>query len=385
MADICITILLLSKSNLWVLVFNCISITHWPPVWTQADKLATSLEFVCVNRNSTFVIPPEVFGGNSTSIVLSAGVFSRPSECAVRLHTDLFNIAIDFILVSVCLSPILLFFDGYTYNMRHDRWQSGVEGFSASKLSYAQSFLHDGGEAWIGTNSTEPQCSIKVAQGAGEHGRTYVNGSQLSAKPNGEGDVDLISRVNLAGGTVFMARADREHDELISSRHYMIAHRYDEVMDVPDAAPSSVTRMDTDVLRGTSWFGIIVYYVTRFPGPLAVKVPVCLMIITLISRTPGLGALYPIMSILKTTWILIRTLVDSPKANDGSFDFWFWAFILSLFWPGYQCVKYLFVGHSSDGTPPHAGSHHSQGLSRSASRHLVATSRMAPESGDGLI
>ena len=94
--------------------------------------------------------------------------------------------------------------------------------------------------SWYYLNGT--QCAAKVAQRPGEHGRTYVDGCQLSAKPGAEGDVDLISKVNIAGGTVFMARTDRDHDEQVSPRYYKIVRRNDKVMDVPDAISTSITK-----------------------------------------------------------------------------------------------------------------------------------------------
>ena len=60
------------------------------------------------------------------------------------------------------------------------------EGFAASKLSYLETFLRDGGGVWLGASSTEPQDTIKVTQCGGNHGRTFAIGCNMSAKPNGE-------------------------------------------------------------------------------------------------------------------------------------------------------------------------------------------------------
>ena len=177
-----------------------------------------------------------------------------------------------------------------------------------------------------------------------------------------------------------MARTDVGHYILVSFRHYMIVRRNDEVTAVPDTPITSVTQVATDVIRGTSLFGAIAFYLTRLPGPLAVKVPVVLVPIAVISSTLGVASLYPIVSILKTTWITARTLIDFLTANDGSCDCWFWAFVPSMFWPIYQRIKHLIVGQLPESASSHAGSHHSTGLSRSASRHSGAKSRTTQES-----
>ena len=146
----------------------------------------------------------------------------------------------------------------------------------------------------------------------------------------------------------------------------MIAHRTNEVMTVPDTTPTCVTQMATEILRCTSGFGVIAFYLTRLHGPLAVKVPVYLMIIALVGRTLGLGALYPIVSIFRTGWIMIRTVVVFLTDNVGSFDLWFWAFVTSLLRPIYQGVKFLIDGQSPGETSSNAGSSRSVARSQSA-------------------
>ena len=81
--------------------------------------------------------------------------------------------------------------------MRHDRWQSGVEWLKAAKLSHLKAFLRDGGEVWLGTNSTEPHHTLKVVQCGDAHGRTFASGCQMSAKPTGGGDLELTAKVIL--------------------------------------------------------------------------------------------------------------------------------------------------------------------------------------------
>ena len=180
-----------------------------------------------------------------------------------------------------------------------------------------------------------------------------------------------------------MDRTDVDHENLTSSRHYVVVRRNDEVTAAPDTAPTSVSHVATDVARGAAWFGIINFYLVRSPGQFAVKVPCFLLVLTVVVRTLGLGALYPIVYIFKATWLMTRTAIDFLTADDGSFDVWFWAFALSLTWPIYRCLNSLIVGQPTESAPPHAGSHHSTGLSPNSSHHSFATSRTAQASGDG--
>ena len=268
--------------------------------------------------------------------------------------------------------------------MRHDRWQSGVEGLTAKKLSRLKTTLRSGSELWLGTSSTEPQWTLKATQGPDDHGRTYVNGCQLSVTPSGDGAMDLIAKVNLAGGKVFIARTDEDHTELISFRHYMIVHKVDEISVIPEVTSMSVTAKLMEIVRGGSWFGIITFYVTQLPGPLAVKIPGLLLGIVSVSRTLGFGFLYPAIAVMRGRWLFCRSVIDFLTDSEGSFDFWFWAFAVSLMWPVYQCVKYLSVGAIQEATPSNAGSQRSTRLSRSSSRRSYATSRTAIDSDNDI-
>ena len=78
----------------------------------------------------------------------------------------------------------------------------------------------------------------------------------------------------------------------------------------------------------------------RASGPLAVKVPILLLGIALISRAIGFGSPAPLMSMLRAFSIILRVVIDFVTDIMGSADGWFLAFVLSLTWPMYTICNY---------------------------------------------
>ena len=86
--------------------------------------------------------------------------------------------------------------------------------------------------------------------------------------------------------------------------------------------------------------GVIVFYITHTPGPEDVKVPLLMLVIALISRTIGIGALAPVWSILRDGRLVVRVIMNFLTDSEGTIAVWFWAFVASLSWPMYSIVWY---------------------------------------------
>ena len=86
--------------------------------------------------------------------------------------------------------------------------------------------------------------------------------------------------------------------------------------------------------------GIVVFYVTHIPGPMAVEIPAFLFVLAVVRRTAGIGSLAPLRSVLRSTWILLRMVVELLTDIEWDVDGWFWAFALSVSWPLFTAMRY---------------------------------------------
>ena len=74
----------------------------------------------------------------------------------------------------------------------------GEQEFTAPKLGKLEIHMAEGGDLWLGANSTEFNDALVDMQGPGSHGRTSRAGCGLSILPEGEGDGEEPTRlVNL--------------------------------------------------------------------------------------------------------------------------------------------------------------------------------------------
>ena len=95
--------------------------------------------------------------------------------------------------------------------------------------------------------------------------------------------------------------------------------------------PSRAMQQELDVANGGVLVGsLVVLRDTHIPGPTAAQVPFLFLLISMASRTIGLGALAPLMSILRDVWIVIRAVMGFITDSNGTVDGRFWESIVSL-------------------------------------------------------
>ena len=97
---------------------------------------------------------------------------------------------------------------------REEIWKSGGEESTASKQGMLETHLIDGWGLRVGTTSDDFNHSLVVKQGPGIHGRATRDGCEMSMFPTGEGDPELIRRLNLRKYG-FLERTDISHIDLL--------------------------------------------------------------------------------------------------------------------------------------------------------------------------
>ena len=127
---------------------------------------------------------------------------------------------IDLVAVVITLIPVL-WSVVEEVNQPQEMWRSELSEFTSSKISHLKHHLQDGGEAWIRSDINDSRNAAVLAQGPGDHQRTNKNGCILSVKATGEGDLDIISRIN-QDGAIYMSRNGEPHDSLLT----VVAYKY---------------------------------------------------------------------------------------------------------------------------------------------------------------
>ena len=69
------------------------------------------------------------------------------------------------------------------------------------------------------------------------------------------------------------------------------------------------------------------------PGVASFKLPAMLLLIAVLGRTIGAGALAQMRSEMKAIWIIGRVFFDYLTNADGIVDVWYWAFCISMLRP----------------------------------------------------
>ena len=259
-------------------------------------------------------------------------------------------------------------------------WRSGEAEFTSSKISRLEHHLIDGGSVWIRSDRNDSRISAVVVQGEKEHPRTHKNGSVLSVRTTGEGDMEMMSRITL-DKAVYVSRNDSAHDDFLTVTAYKFIRKTWDVAAAETPGPNIVLQSVIDVAKVSSWLGVICFYVTQIPGPMFVKLPGFLLVIALVSRTVGLGVFYPVIAIIRAVWIVVRLCVDFATDTNSNVDVWFLAFILSLSWPackgGWLFWNWLFRKAASDEDDQSRAS--SRRLPAAPSQRSHATTRTASD------
>ena len=168
--------------------------------------------------------------------------------------------------------------------------------------------------------------------------------------PTWEGGVELISDINLSNITGFLSRTDQRREQLISPRYYKFVRRSGEVdaPPTPEEQENNPIAMASDLVRGSSWMGMDLGYVARSPGPLSLKLPASGPLIACVCRNLDLGALAPLLAIIKYALIIARATVDLLTASSDPLGFWFYASLVSLLWPLISMLNYVVNGGGSE-------------------------------------
>ena len=257
-------------------------------------------------------------------------------------------IAIDLIAALVTFLPVLWAIVGET-KAPTEMWISGVGEFTSAKISRVGNHLKKGGEVRIMSDLNRNRHVAVIAQRFAYRHRTRKDVCVMSIRATGEGNLELMSKMNL-GKAVYASRNGILHDELITVSAYKFIRKTGEVATVEPHEPSETAQQVAEVATWTSWLGVVCFYATQIPGPTAVKVPIFLLLIAIIIiRTAGLGACAPIMSILRDGWIVVRVVTDFATDINSSMDGWFWDFIASLAWPFYALCSHLWKGRKKMG------------------------------------
>ena len=245
---------------------------------------------------------------------------------------------------TIDLASVLLALRPLLWSIRHfpsenEMWKRGADEFNANRISRIKSHLRDGGELRIGTDDSDLRNTAVIIQGDMEHHRTHTNGCILSMKTTGDGDMDLIQQMNL-DKQVFLSRNGEVHDGgLPTVKKYRYVRKVTEMAVAdPDTTPG-LFQQAMGVAESSTWIGLIALYFEKVPGPMSVKVPMTLFLLSVVSRADGSGALAPMMIIVRTVWIVLRSTVDFATGSGGGADGWYWAFTASLTWPGFVIMK----------------------------------------------
>ena len=120
----------------------------------------------------------------------------------------------------------------------------------------------------------------------------------LSATATGEGDMDLIGRLN-RDGEIYLSRSDTPHESLLTVRHYKYIRMTGEMTVVGKEGPSGAASEVVGVAQGSSRLRIVILYPTQIPVRASIKIPTLFRLIALVIRTIGIGDFTPIWSILR--------------------------------------------------------------------------------------
>ena len=233
----------------------------------------------------------------------------RKSDLCQRFFA--FDKTIDLADVAITLMPVFC----AAFEDNTEMWRIGADEFTAPKISRIERHLEEGGEVWIRTDDQDNRNAAVIRHGGDEHLRTHKSGCILSARPNGEGDLDAISALN-RDRRVYFARDNVPHDELLTVDSYRLIRSTAELAAASDEASVSVFQQASDVACGTSWIGVMSLGFTKTPGPAFVKIPSVLLMLAVLVRAVGVGIMTPVASVLRAGWIVIRTLID-PLTNSG--------------------------------------------------------------------
>ena len=263
-------------------------------------------------------------------------------------------------------------------------WKNGELEFTGPKISRIKAHLKEGGEIWIGTISKDARNIAVVVHGGLDHSRTTKDGCVLSAKPTGEGGPDVIRRLNL-DQHVYLPRGGPDHLTILTVKFYKYIRKSNEVAPFVSEASIGIFQRVFDVVRGSPWAGLIIFYFTRMPVPASAKLPCIIFVVAAGSSIFGLGFLSPLWYVFRDGWILMRTILDVLTNSGGPTDVWYWAFLLSLIWPACALCKHvwIFVYPTTSHPPPElvASADSERTVPATPSVRSLATTHTASDSG----
>ena len=70
--------------------------------------------------------------------------------------------------------------------------------------------------------------SVAIKQGEEDQARTHKDGRILSVQPSGEGDADLIRRLN-KDKKIYLSRTTESRNSLLTARHYKYIRKMNEI------------------------------------------------------------------------------------------------------------------------------------------------------------
>ena len=167
-------------------------------------------------------------------------------------------ITIDLLAAVVALVPVFW----TIYNNDPEMWKSGDDEFTASKISRIKKHLKEGGEMWIRTDPQDARNSAVVKLGSDDHLRTHKSGCVLSIRATGEGDPDVISKLN-TDNKIYLARDGIRHETLLTATAYLLVRAKTELEMAgsnTDLAPSPTL----ELVAGTTWLGDIIFDLLSF-------------------------------------------------------------------------------------------------------------------------
>ena len=170
-------------------------------------------------------------------------------------------------------------------------WRIGNPEFATAKISRVEAYSRDGGGIWIGIDRTNAHSTEALHAEPIDHKRTKTEERIHSAKPTGKGDADLTARLNL-GKQAYLSRTGAPSGQLMTLHHYKFTRAIGESAVGESEESGSLKQRVTEVARGTSWLGIMSFYLTRIPWPLSAKIPMAILLFAKISRDFRAGRPY---------------------------------------------------------------------------------------------
>ena len=173
----------------------------------------------------------------------------RISPCEVdkgRLYTR--NRLHAIVLVSLFQTTCPLLWTVIETQIFSEMRRSGMGECATAKISRIKAHLHNGGELRIGVGTEERRTTAAIQQGKADHKRTHEEGRIRPAKTTGEGDMELMGRIN-SDQQIYLSRTGGPHERLLTVQYYKFFPEMGEVAVAESGETGSMVQQMAEVCR----------------------------------------------------------------------------------------------------------------------------------------